>query len=189
MANLEPVLTDDTTRRNFSKLEILFDQIRALITSVFGGSGGGTGTGTGPAQARVYNSAAIATTSGAVPALTFNSERYDTGGFHSTSVNTERLTAPTAGLYSIGATVRWEANAAGARQTFLRVNGTTIIDLDDRDIDAATNHTNKVNTEYQLAAGDYVEVLVFQNSGGPLNVLATGNYTPEFWIHRIGSQA
>ena len=34
MANLEPVLTDDTTRRNFSKLENLYTRLAALETSV-----------------------------------------------------------------------------------------------------------------------------------------------------------
>lgn len=145
--------------------------------------------GRGPAQARVYNDANIAVATGVGTALTFNTERYDTGNFHSTSSNTSRLTAPTAGLYTVGACVAWAGNATGVRAASLRVNGTDVIARELVDIDSATTHTHNVSTEYQLAAGDYVEVVVAQDSGGNLNVTANGNYSPEFWIHRIGSEA
>jgi len=32
-----------------------------------------------------------------------------------------------------------------------------------------------------------VEIIVTQTSGGSLNVQATGNYSPEFWIQKVGS--
>jgi hypothetical protein len=35
-------------------------------------------------------------------------------------------------------------------------------------------------TEYNLATSDYVEVLVYQNSGGALNVVYATQYTPAF---------
>lgn len=146
--------------------------------------------GRGPAQARVYNDANVSVANaGAGTALTFNTERWDTGNFHSTSSNTSRLTAPTAGLYSIGGCVRFAASSAGTRAVALRLNGSTVIDDVFIDVDSAIAHTIKVGTEYQLAAGDYVELVAFQDSGGALNVLAAANFSPEFWIHRIGSQA
>ena len=43
-----------------------------------------------------------------------------------------------------------------------------------------------VTTIYQLTAGDYVEVRAYQNSGGALNVNSTANYSPEFWMVRLG---
>lgn len=142
-----------------------------------------------PAQARVYNNANISISHNTLTALTFNSKRFDTGNFHSTSANTSRLTAPTAGLYVIGAGVQWDASSAGIRAAAIRLNGSTQIVNQTVDIDSATNHSHNLSTQYQLAAGDYVELVAFQTSGGALNVLASGNYSPEFWIHRVGSQA
>jgi hypothetical protein len=142
--------------------------------------------GTDNAQCRVYNSAAIsiANFTTTYTALTFNTERRDVQGCHSTSVNTGRITVPTGwgGLWSIGACVSWAANATGWRAVALRLNGATIIAMQ-----AGTNAGSgietiqTVNTEYPLSAADYVEVIVGQTSGGNLNVAASANYSPEFW--------
>src|SRR5690606_3374394 len=81
---------------------------------------------------RVYNNANISLTSSGVPqALTFNSERYGTHGFHRTSSNTSRLTVPAggAGKYSIGASARFAAHGTGERQLRLLLNGATIINI------------------------------------------------------------
>lgn len=48
MTNLEPVLTDDTTRRNFAKLEDLYTRLaaqEALLTALLAGKKIRTGTG------------------------------------------------------------------------------------------------------------------------------------------------
>ena len=45
----------------------------------------------------VYNNANISIATGTNTALTFNSERYDNAAMHSTSSNTQRITAPTGG--------------------------------------------------------------------------------------------
>ena len=137
-------------------------------------------------QARVYNSSNIQLTTAAEATLTFDTERYDSGDLHSTSSNTGRLTAPITGLYSVGANVRFASNATGQRQVALRINGTTFIAY--VLVQAANGDATflNVSTDYQLTAGDYVEVRAYQNSGGNLNVTASANYSPEFWMHRAG---
>jgi hypothetical protein len=139
-------------------------------------------------QARVYNSAAISTATGTPKILTFDSERYDNGGLHSTSANTGRLTATITGLHQIGCHVEFASNITGSRYVGLKVNGATYVAFDERQAVTVAGRPTivTVSTSYQLAAGDYVEVEVFQNSGGNLNVNASGNYTPEFWIVRVG---
>lgn len=138
--------------------------------------------------ARVYNSANISTTSGADTALTFDSERYDTDTIHSTSSNTGRLTATTAGKYHISGTVAFAANGTGARGLGIKLNGSTFIALvrlpavaGGSDITALT-----IDTEYDLSATNYVELIAYQTSGGSLNVSAGGNYSPEFMMTKIG---
>lgn len=138
-------------------------------------------------QARVFNSANISIADSTFTALTFDSERYDNGSLHDTGANTSRLTAPITGLYAIGACLQWAASAAGRRQARLRLNGTAYIDMIEHAPSAAGATTvQDPGTDYRLTAGDYVEVVVFQSSGGALNVEAAANYSPEFWMHRVG---
>lgn len=148
--------------------------------------------GRGPAQARVFNDANISIgTSGTAQTLTFNSERFDTGNFHSTSSNTSRLTAPTAGLYYVGANVQFDANVTGIRRAAIQVNGSGFIADDSRKAADSGGFPTWVNvsTVYHLDATDYVEAVVQQSSGGALNVIASAARSPEFWIVRLGSQA
>jgi hypothetical protein len=141
-------------------------------------------------SARVYNSATISTTSGAFTALTFNTERWDTDEIHSTSSNTGRLTCVTPGIYSITGHVLWAANATGQRIVQIRLNGSTYIGGGDRRMAATGGALTAQNavTTHRLAAGDYVELVALQESGGALNVATPGAndpMSPEFsmtWI-------
>lgn len=136
----------------------------------------------------VYNSANIAIANNTDTALTFDSERWDTDSIHSTSSNTGRLTATIAGKYLITALVRWAANNDGRRSVWIREGGDTIIAL--VQADAATGGVftvQEVSRQYNLKAGEYVEVLVNQNSGGALNVEAVSNFSPEFMMARVGA--
>lgn len=138
--------------------------------------------------ARVYNSANIAISNATNTALTFDSERFDNGGFHSTVTNTGRLTAPFAGVYLIGAHIAWEPNATGQRLLTLRVNGGTTF-ASTQNSGATANDTSSVAAAYALAATDYVEVVVFQDSGSAKNVNTVSAISPEFWISFMGATA
>lgn len=143
-----------------------------------------------PPRCRVSNSAAIShTTSGTAQVLTFDTELLDSGGMHSTSVNTGRITVPTGGggMYVISATASFAANATGFRSLQIRVNGvTTIAQQMPMCVTTAATQTHvNVSTMYPLAAGDYLEVLANQNSGGALNINANSDWSPTFmacWV-------
>ena len=137
---------------------------------------------------RVYNNANIShSSSGTEQALTFNQERYDIRAMHSTSSNTGRLTAARAGVYLIGGHIEWAANSTGQRAiTIKHTNSTpttTVIAEHTSDATASGAHPQSIATVYELAVNDYVELFANQNSGGALNVLVTGNYSPEFWMN------
>lgn len=147
--------------------------------------GGGSGSFSG---ARVYRTTNQTLNDATDTAIQFGSERFDQNGtYHDNVTNNTRLTAPTTGYYMIGANIEWDTQTVTARVS-LRVNGTTVI--------AATqNHSissdetelrQVVTTLYQLNASDYVECMAYQASGGSQDVVASGNYSPEFWITRIG---
>lgn len=137
-------------------------------------------------QARVYNNAALTLTTGTVATLTFNTERFDSGSLHSTSSNTGRLTAPVTGLYMAGAHVSFASNATGIRLLRVRLNGSTVIGTQLMPAVSGDSTVVSVSTLYQLTAGDYVEAQAYQTSGGNLNVEASGNFSPEFWMVRLG---
>jgi len=138
-------------------------------------------------NARVYNSANISITDATLTALTFNSERWDVGALHSTSVNTGRLTAPITGLYVIGGHVRWAINSAGQRSVRIRLNGGADIAMQSSmALTDGNDALQTIATAYRLAKNEYVDMTVYQNSGGALNIVAAGNYSPEFWMMRVG---
>lgn len=134
----------------------------------------------GTPRTRVYNSANISVADATDQALTFNSERYDTDTMHSTAANTSRITFTTAGTYTLKGHVSFAANGTGQRTVKIRVGGTTDIAGQKTGTTSAGTVEMTVDTEYAFTAGQYAELVVHQNSGGALNVLAAGNYSPEF---------
>lgn len=115
--------------------------------------------------------------------LTWESERYDTAGLFDPAAP-DRLTAPIAGVYAIDGGVRWSANALGTRFAGICINQPTVgacgitnnvavsqyATNDDPGIGTLRLTQQSVSTQLKLAAGDVVQIVVTQNSGGPLNV-------------------
>lgn len=141
-------------------------------------------------RARVYHNAAQSITNNAVTALAFNSERFDNDGIHDTTTNTGRLTCKTAGVYAIGGHVNWANNATGLRLISIRLNGTTLLATQGANaVTTGNSQDQSVVTLGSLALNDYMELMVYQSSGGALNVQAAGNYSPEFWMVRVAEVA
>lgn len=138
---------------------------------------------------RVYNNANISINDATLTALTFNTERFDNDTMHSTSSNTGRITFTTAGRYYVAACVQFAVNATGnVRRVAIRLNGATIIaDKTVTPVGGSNATIVPISTSYDFAAADYVEVLVYQDSGGALNVEAAGNISPEFMAALFGS--
>jgi len=138
----------------------------------------------GDIRARAYNSGNFSLTSGTAAVITLDSERWDTDTIHSTSSNTSRLTATTAGHYAISGSAEFAASGAeGRRYLEILLNGATVLAVQDcltKPNDPADTIRCSVSTTYTLSATDYVELRAFQNAASTLNVLAASNYSPEF---------
>jgi hypothetical protein len=142
------------------------------------------------AAARVTHNAAQSITNNVATVLAFNTERYDqennaSSTIHDNVTNNSRLTCRTAGIYEIKGNVEWAGNTAGSRSLVIRLNGGTNIGVAAVTPVVSAAYQQIVSTAYQLAVNDYVELLATQNSGGALNVNATGNYSPEFMMHLV----
>ena len=136
-----------------------------------------------------YNNANLPVNSGVFTALNLNSERWDDADFHSVVVNTSRLTVPAgyAGCYSIAGHFVFDANVNGVyRMGLIYLNGATYIAGQSAPFTTGGWVYITVGTEYDLADGDFVQLVAGQDSGVPVNVLSLGNYSPEFRMERVG---
>jgi hypothetical protein len=108
-------------------------------------------------------------------AVNFTSESFDSNAFHDNSTNNTRFTIPAGkgGKYLVNALVRYATNSSGRRIASLRKNGSTYI-ANTQDMGASSisglEPTVLMTSINELVAGDYVEFMVYQNSGGALNI-------------------
>lgn len=109
---------------------------------------------------------------------TFDAELLDNAGFHDNSTNPTRITFPTAGNYLLAATVplysvtnavaiggRFQYNNGGALQVF----GQSLVAGSSQDGNGPALST--IILAY--GTGDFVELEIFQNSGGTVGTLAS----------------
>lgn len=143
---------------------------------------------------RAYHSADVIIATATSTTLALDSERYDTDRFHDLVVNNSRITIPAGlgGKYLLTATVAWFGNATGWRIVSFQINGGGNFParVSIAPGSAATALYMNLTTIYDLAAGDYVEVQVYQDSGVGLTLfgnVSAPNYSPEFSIHRLGA--
>lgn len=135
--------------------------------------------------AKVYNSANITLANDTATALTFNSESWDTDNCHSTTSNTSRLTAKTAGKYQVTGLVWFGWNATGQRSLYVYKNGTVHGQVSENHNTASASTMLNITIEIELAVDDYVELYAYQNSGGNLDVRYLSERTPYFMMHKI----
>lgn len=105
--------------------------------------------------------------------VAFDAEDYDTDGIHDTAVNTTRLTIKTPGLYIVQAGIVWPTTSAtGMRHVVIQRNRTDSLSEQDSPGSTVAGPVMTTGGVYNLAAGDYLEVLVRQDSGGSLTIPA-----------------
>lgn len=96
-----------------------------------------------------------------------------------------RITAPAPGYYLAGCNIRWVTNATGFRSATVRLNGSTPITAERLDPTATQSTDIETTTLYQMNTGDYIELIVYQNSGGNLDVLGTSDYSAVLWLCQV----
>jgi hypothetical protein len=124
-----------------------------------------------PLYALAFHSTTQSLSNATLTAITFNSEDYDVTALHSTSVNPTRMTVPTGagGLYQIDGKIFYAAHATGIRVARIHKNGAAISTQVTHPATATGAHCVAVSTRLVLAAGDYVELIGYQDSTGALN--------------------
>jgi len=124
-----------------------------------------------PPQAALRQGVAQSLTSGTQTAITMDLEDRDNDGGHSTSSNTSRYTAQTAGWFRVDGGVTYIANATGIRVQFWRINNVT------QNVGGTASASIGTGTSTRMAAAsvfmflnvaDFVELFGDQTSGGAL---------------------
>jgi len=106
-------------------------------------------------------------------AVLFDAEYWDTDSLHDTTANQDRLRAPSPGKYLAIVYSAWADNSTGHRTIMVRDNTPTQTYI--QRVSANLDTRIVCCGLFDLDTNDYVEVLVFQNSGGALNVLAVSS--------------
>jgi hypothetical protein len=113
--------------------------------------------------------------------VAFASESLDTDAMHDTVTNNNRVIVQTAGTYLFVGSFAWASNATGQRLVAIYKNATTRY---------ATTRTSASGTSYvdqtvsailPMAAGDYVTLAVYQDSGGALSAANT----TQVWLSAV----
>lgn len=100
-------------------------------------------------------------------------EDYDFGNLHDKATNTNRLTAPTTGVYAISATVGWgfggtDCGCIYERTARLQPHGAPLVAANEMTVYRSGGFSPSLQNlagQTCLVSGDYIEVEVFQNSG------------------------
>lgn len=118
--------------------------------------------------------------------LSFDAEVRDPFGMHSPATNPTRVTVPAPGLYSCVATVGWTVAAAGRLSIGIRRNGGDNIGSDQAYVPAgAADLDQQAVAMFQLDEGDYLEVVVHQNTGSAKDVYSYGSLYPSLSVVRV----
>lgn len=105
--------------------------------------------------------------------LTFDAAGFNSLGMVNIATQPTRITILKVGLYLIEARVLWPSNATGIRSLRARVNGSTIITGQICPAVADTTHNwTHIALPTLLALNDYLEFIVYQNSGAILTIPA-----------------
>jgi hypothetical protein len=136
-------------------------------------------------MAVVYQGSAQSFTSSSGAAVTFDSTTTDTYGGHSNSTNNSRYTAQVTGWYWVVGTVTWANVAGGNRNVSINKNGSGVPQFGTA-VPAASSlvfPAGQATALVQLNAGDYVEVVAYQDSGGAVSTHANGSSMAVTWDH------
>jgi hypothetical protein len=120
----------------------------------------------------IYKSGNVTIADSTETLMTFNSEAWDTDGFHSTTTNTGRITIPTGkgGKYLVVIREYIQSNTSGQRLTRLQKNGSVDWTFTNPPVSGGVT-VFTLSLIMSLVATDYISYNVLQTSGGSLDYL------------------
>lgn len=134
-------------------------------------------------RARVFRTTDQTITTATVTPIQFDTTIFNNDNMTELAVNNTRITFNTPGYYYVGGNVRWASAAAGVRQGIIMLSGGATQVASERVIvdTTALNVTINLGAVWKFVQGDYIELNVFQTSGGNLNVQTVNYDSPAMW--------
>lgn len=110
---------------------------------------------------------------GIVTDLALNEETYDVGNMHDLVSQNQRIIIPSggSGSYILSAQVTFDPNGTGRREIRVEKNGSTIAQAKEFNPDASEQTVLQITFQDQAAVGDFYDLVIFQNTGGNLDVI------------------
>jgi hypothetical protein len=138
---------------------------------------------------RVNKSAGQSLVTNTFTVATWDQEDFDTNSMHDNVTNNSRLTVPSGkgGYYLITGVMSYATNGTGYRRSFFTKNGVFANIGANTQINGSTGQPETLTSSFvvALSAGDYVEMQLFQTSGGALSTDAGENTS--FGISYLGA--
>ena len=139
--------------------------------------------------AQAWQSVSVSLSNNVWTAMTFTNEDYDSDGFHSNSTNTSRMTIPSGkgGKYLVQTSMALNSvSLAGYRGLSIYKNGTAVKGFGNEPY--GTYPVIFMTGVIEVAAGDYVEIYIKQDSGGTFSTdTFTGQQSCWFAISYLGA--
>lgn len=116
-------------------------------------------------------------------AITWETSRTNRGSMWNSGVNPTRVTAVRKGIHVGGCQIRWATSAStGERYACVRINAVSLSRAGEQGVAPSGGVvTLDFPWEADLAVGDYLETIVFQATGGALNVTPTFTWSVSLW--------
>jgi len=156
--------------------------------------GDGAAAGASFSGCNVFNNTSQSVANATTTTAVFNDERYDTDAYHDNSTNNSRITIPAGktGKYLVFFTIVVSQSASATNtyfETQLKKNGTTALytlySPQYRFNASFFGNANIGSVVLSLTAGDYLEVLCYQNQGASVDINA--NTLSQFGATYLGA--
>lgn len=124
---------------------------------------------------------------GADTAISFDGVNNDAWGCWSAG-NAARLTAPVTGRYMAVGQVTFAANGTGFRRICIEKDGTSTVGQVDlpTTLSGSAVWLNVTSQPFDMTQGEYVRLMVRQNSGGSLDVNNSSTFSPSLSLVYLG---
>lgn len=134
---------------------------------------------------RVFRNTAIAVPNATETNIVFNNEELDSDNMYSTSVNPDRITVVTPGIYVVYGTACFNAANGGTRYLGVCKNN---VDISYSEIAGTTAAAAKMNATMIVPAnaGDYFTLKLYQSSGSSQSTLSSTSNRPSLAAHWMG---
>ena len=141
--------------------------------------------GTAFSGARLTHSVDQTAAAEAYTYLTFDTEEYDTHGYHSTSVNPTRFEILQTGWYYTGMLATFDVAGTG-HLVGASVSKNRTVDVCGSQINSGANDpTLTASADVRLTAGDYLEASVYNGHTSGIPIYGDGLAKPLFWIRLL----